>query len=398
MLSLPAIEDTPSPAESVSSSASGDAYPINDSELAKISYTGSGARCRTAVACDKCRERKTKCSGERPVCKRCSSRGLICVYASRETKRRPAHSGAHGGTRTLVVRDDILESVGSISRANSDGYSIHKTYSSRLGQFARRPSDPFIEQHHPSPYHSSYFTQPYAPQMNHFPRGATHTAMYSGIPYDNFVGLAERDVALMSQSRSVSHQFDPLYYMRRQSASSESSASSLGSAPHTPTDPCHTLVYPSSCPNPVAIPASYSPDSEYNFYLGNNHASYSLGHGGKNHSSESFHPTASTALTEHPDQYDRDSGFPGVDHLGPRPSPMKLGSEFGASPACNQILGGSQWHSTSPSPLSWADPYTATPLTTTPEGAFDRETSVHDDDSRLAGSLLLEPVTLSLTS
>ncbi|EJD02220.1 uncharacterized protein FOMMEDRAFT_157433 [Fomitiporia mediterranea MF3/22] len=39
------------------------------------------ARQRTAQACEKCRDRKTKCSGTRPTCKRCADRGLKCVWA-----------------------------------------------------------------------------------------------------------------------------------------------------------------------------------------------------------------------------------------------------------------------------------------------------------------------------
>ncbi|KAF9566365.1 hypothetical protein CPC08DRAFT_704108 [Agrocybe pediades] len=45
-------------------------------------------RQRTTQACSKCRERKTKCSGHRPVCLRCSNRGLICEYAQRESRVR----------------------------------------------------------------------------------------------------------------------------------------------------------------------------------------------------------------------------------------------------------------------------------------------------------------------
>jgi hypothetical protein len=64
-------------------------------------------RQRTAQACDKCRERKTKvssscdicnyiqrttifrqCSGDHPVCNRCTTRGLICKYSSREARPR----------------------------------------------------------------------------------------------------------------------------------------------------------------------------------------------------------------------------------------------------------------------------------------------------------------------
>ncbi|KAJ7137809.1 hypothetical protein C8R44DRAFT_868184 [Mycena epipterygia] len=48
------------------------------------------ARQRTGTACDKCRDRKTKCSGDHPVCKRCTARGLICHYSGRERIRGPA--------------------------------------------------------------------------------------------------------------------------------------------------------------------------------------------------------------------------------------------------------------------------------------------------------------------
>ncbi|KAJ6531613.1 hypothetical protein DFH09DRAFT_1370436 [Mycena vulgaris] len=48
------------------------------------------ARQRTTQACDKCRNRKTKCSGDHPVCKRCTARGLICHYSGRERVRGPA--------------------------------------------------------------------------------------------------------------------------------------------------------------------------------------------------------------------------------------------------------------------------------------------------------------------
>ncbi|TFY71865.1 hypothetical protein EVG20_g1143 [Dentipellis fragilis] len=47
------------------------------------------SRQRTIQACDKCRDRKTKCSGTRPVCERCAARGLICHYSvSRDIRTR----------------------------------------------------------------------------------------------------------------------------------------------------------------------------------------------------------------------------------------------------------------------------------------------------------------------
>ncbi|KAF8629782.1 hypothetical protein AX17_005561 [Amanita inopinata Kibby_2008] len=46
-------------------------------------------RLRTAQACEKCRTRKAKCSGEHPTCKRCQNRGLVCEYAKEGRVRGP---------------------------------------------------------------------------------------------------------------------------------------------------------------------------------------------------------------------------------------------------------------------------------------------------------------------
>ncbi|KAJ3495699.1 hypothetical protein NMY22_g19904 [Coprinellus aureogranulatus] len=46
-------------------------------------------RLRTAQACEKCRSRKAKCSGEHPSCKRCISRSLVCEYAKEGRVRGP---------------------------------------------------------------------------------------------------------------------------------------------------------------------------------------------------------------------------------------------------------------------------------------------------------------------
>lgn len=42
---------------------------------------------RVAHACEPCRQRKTKCSGERPVCQHCEDFTLTCVYADGKRDR-----------------------------------------------------------------------------------------------------------------------------------------------------------------------------------------------------------------------------------------------------------------------------------------------------------------------
>lgn len=44
---------------------------------------------RTAQACEKCRARKAKCSGDHPICQRCLERGLECKYAAERRMRGP---------------------------------------------------------------------------------------------------------------------------------------------------------------------------------------------------------------------------------------------------------------------------------------------------------------------
>ncbi|KAJ7481148.1 hypothetical protein B0H11DRAFT_1234008 [Mycena galericulata] len=61
------------------------------------------ARQRTAQACDKCRDRKTKCSGDHPVCKRCTARGLICHYSGQERVRGPTKARLRHAASTISL-------------------------------------------------------------------------------------------------------------------------------------------------------------------------------------------------------------------------------------------------------------------------------------------------------
>lgn len=46
-----------------------------------------GDKHRVSHACEPCRYRKTKCSGERPQCKHCQDFKIPCVYADRKRTR-----------------------------------------------------------------------------------------------------------------------------------------------------------------------------------------------------------------------------------------------------------------------------------------------------------------------
>jgi hypothetical protein len=60
-----------------------------DSEGSTVSGSGrdAGEKARVSHACEPCRARKTKCSGERPTCAHCVEYKLTCVYADGKRDR-----------------------------------------------------------------------------------------------------------------------------------------------------------------------------------------------------------------------------------------------------------------------------------------------------------------------
>lgn len=59
----------------------------NESQ-AGLHSSGSGdGKQRVSHACEPCRQRKTKCSGERPVCKHCEDFNITCGYADGKRDR-----------------------------------------------------------------------------------------------------------------------------------------------------------------------------------------------------------------------------------------------------------------------------------------------------------------------
>ncbi|KAI0634664.1 hypothetical protein C8Q77DRAFT_1216753 [Trametes polyzona] len=63
---------------------------------------------RTQKACNKCRQRKAKCSGGRPTCSRCLARGYHCEYAEEEPKR-PSHGAGQSRHRDSHSQRDPSE-------------------------------------------------------------------------------------------------------------------------------------------------------------------------------------------------------------------------------------------------------------------------------------------------
>ncbi|KAI1785059.1 hypothetical protein LXA43DRAFT_169490 [Ganoderma leucocontextum] len=78
---------------------------------------------RTQKACNKCRQRKAKCSGSRPACTRCLARGYVCEYVEEEKRTtvqnasRARHQRAHS-----ECSSEPAETADSMSDCDSSDY------------------------------------------------------------------------------------------------------------------------------------------------------------------------------------------------------------------------------------------------------------------------------------
>ncbi|KAF8997148.1 hypothetical protein BDZ89DRAFT_1148675 [Hymenopellis radicata] len=134
---------------------------------AQIAFCNTSMRQRTQQACDKCRERKTKCSGEKPVCKRCSTRGLICQYSARESRPR-------GGVHSLRNSVSSIELRGE---SGAQAYQMHreKQREREYYQSLRQNSSNII------PYELASQTPP-----NHYLRKQPHLMNSSPDPFQSY--------------------------------------------------------------------------------------------------------------------------------------------------------------------------------------------------------------------
>ncbi|KAF8659948.1 hypothetical protein AX16_001684 [Volvariella volvacea WC 439] len=94
--SPPSASSAPAPAQKAPSGSQGGVASRTialagslDPSTGVFYRTPEHPRLRTAQACEKCRTRKAKCSGEHPSCKRCITRGLACEYAKEGRVRGP---------------------------------------------------------------------------------------------------------------------------------------------------------------------------------------------------------------------------------------------------------------------------------------------------------------------
>ncbi|KAF8077795.1 hypothetical protein FPV67DRAFT_13239 [Lyophyllum atratum] len=134
-------------------------------------------RQRTVQACDKCRERKTKCSGEHPACQRCTTRGLICQYSSREPRTR---GPAKARLRNAISSADLR------SPSNLPNYS-HGPQSVEAEQ------PPHQSRHFPSQHYQALQDYPILRRVASIPRSPHADSELHSVPMNAYGFEAAHD-------------------------------------------------------------------------------------------------------------------------------------------------------------------------------------------------------------
>lgn len=97
------------------------------STISKPKRTSDTPRKRVSQACDRCRARKDKCDGQRPVCSTCAAQDAVCNYDS-NTKKRGLPEGYVRGIEKLWglsirqvenIEDNVLQVLAKDSTAEA---------------------------------------------------------------------------------------------------------------------------------------------------------------------------------------------------------------------------------------------------------------------------------------
>nr|POE71389.1 c6 finger domain transcription factor tcpz [Quercus suber] len=98
------------------------------------SHVGNGQPAKRRAACDECRTRKLKCSGEQPACARCARENTICVYSAQKQMGRPKKrarsnvSEEHDVSSTQAADGAHLEQMGGYGVDTGDITQLDESY------------------------------------------------------------------------------------------------------------------------------------------------------------------------------------------------------------------------------------------------------------------------------
>ncbi|KAG6815881.1 hypothetical protein H0H87_010523 [Tephrocybe sp. NHM501043] len=189
---------------SASSAASGSP----PAEAKRASSPAPANEKRVSLACLRCRTKRARCSGDKPVCRACEKAKEECVWPTGRRRKR---------TRKEMEEEERRERLASAA-ADSLGYRDKRTPIRSMGwrqeQMAAESYPEVIPWEYPTPV--------WTPGMNGSPTHLSHSATSSVAPLSSFPDTREREY---SRTRSVSYpdgdstSQDDQYYYRYQSSS-----------------------------------------------------------------------------------------------------------------------------------------------------------------------------------
>ncbi|KAM3497720.1 hypothetical protein MY10362_008942 [Beauveria mimosiformis] len=94
----------------------------------------------TTAACDNCRKHKTKCSGERPTCRRCAQRRFSCHYAARpgETESQALRRGYRELRDHAREHEEVVALLRSLPEQDAQGVFQRIRAGTGLGTILRQ--------------------------------------------------------------------------------------------------------------------------------------------------------------------------------------------------------------------------------------------------------------------
>ncbi|KAL8802281.1 MAG: hypothetical protein Q9182_003933, partial [Xanthomendoza sp. 2 TL-2023] len=109
------------------------------------SANSSDNKHRVSHACEPCRQRKTKCSGERPICKHCEDFKITCLYEDGKRDRTKNSRGRMTSTesdrRDIVTEHQVPARKGSIGSLDCIKEDLNRSAASRATGFMGKNSE-----------------------------------------------------------------------------------------------------------------------------------------------------------------------------------------------------------------------------------------------------------------
>nr|VWO96403.1 Zn(2)-C6 fungal-type domain-containing protein [Ganoderma boninense] len=213
---------------------------------------------RTQKACNKCRQRKAKCSGSRPACSRCIARGYVCEYVEEEKRTAPQNAARARRQRAhSECSSEPAETADSLSDCDSSDYVQPKEepgLSTPELSFAEPDMHAHAHSHSPVGYHPHH-------------HDAHYGSLAAAYEYDGAVGDAyaghEPAAALGEYYEHAAYADGPAAYFA--SAPVGVGAGSAAQMYHEATDP-HGAAASVHAPRPVRCtgsPAFLTPEEHH---------------------------------------------------------------------------------------------------------------------------------------